>query len=597
MSKQTAPWIVLTTDKPGLDAQSRDAINKWCGVIGKQSYRRHNRRNIQFPSRAVNWTKQQRASSDPVSVASLLNDCEDVEPSIGRPSPPGRTQSNDDSASSVSTIDFSVNVATKSTSRGRKKKVTNANDSASKLRPARKVEDPAISCSPESKAQSPDEVPGSDQVLALLWKDASMGIRVDPFDCVPGTRDDPRQGEILDYCECMHERQLSGSILRHKTDKQILDPGVVATFFVFDMRSTYGSMPLECLMDEQFRPLGLASIAGTMSSVRHAAVNREYVLAQLGNGMRNLRQRLSRPGGNEGDIILISIMFLAATAYVTKDLEGFEVHTKHLKQLVAARGGLDHLGYGGGTKTVLLQWDAAWKLSTGSSLWVDERARNNPVYPPLPLDQLTLALIEHLPIGFRALCRKGLICVELMQILSRMTIAMSYKSSRKIPYDQKIGQYDDYMSVSSLQGLETSDDNKQSSSQKLEALLTLGLILFSSTAFNEMRATPVIFRGPKDALYDRLLSTEADLFDSGDKAQLECYQWIWAVTVDSWRDASRELMPQGIQLMRRYNELYGSKWTNSDNITSMLKRFFWTEDLVKFHQQSLNFHRAGRSER
>jgi hypothetical protein len=118
----------------------------------------------------------------------------------------------------------------------------------------------------------------------------------------------------VDYCKLVvgrHNRQLT---LISSLDKQILDPGVVATFFVFDMRSTYGRMPLECLMDDDFRPLGLASIAGTMSSVRHAAVNREYILAQLGKGMRLLRQRLSRPGGADGDIVLISIMFLAASA-------------------------------------------------------------------------------------------------------------------------------------------------------------------------------------------------------------------------------------------------------------------------------------------
>ena len=363
------------------------------------------------------------------------------------------------------------------------------------------------------------------------------------------------------------------------------------------MRSCYGSMPLECMMDDDFRPLGLASIAGTMSSVRHAAVNREYVLAQLGKGMRNLRQRLSRPSGTNGDIILLSVMFLAATAYVTKDLEGFEVHTKHLKQLVNEHGGLDHLGYGGGTKTVLLQWDAAWKLSTGNSLWVDERPQKEPVYPPFPLDKLTIALIEHLPIGFRALCRKGLICVELMQILSRMTIAMSYKSARNIPYDQKIGQYDDYMSVSSLRGLGTSDDSRKSSSQRLEALLTLGLILFSSTAFNEMRATPVIFRGPKDALYEHFMSTGTGSFDASDNSQQECYQWIWAITVDSWRDASRELMPQGSQLLSRFHERYASDWETSENLASVLKQFFWTEDLVEFHQRSVDSHKAGRVER
>ena len=41
--------------------------------------------------------------------------------------------------------------------------------------------------------------------------------------------------------------------------------------------------------------------------------------------------------------------------YVTGDLKGFDVHRKSLKQLVAMRGGLDQLGFGGGTKTVLLQ--------------------------------------------------------------------------------------------------------------------------------------------------------------------------------------------------------------------------------------------------
>ena len=201
MSKKTAPWIVLTTDKPGLDAQSRDAINKWCGVIGKQSYRRHHRKNIQFPSRAVNWKTQQRASSDPVKVASLLDDYEDAEFSTGKPSPPECTKSSDDFATCISTPDFLIKAATKSKSRGRRKKGTDVENSALSFHPERGADNTVVLTSPETKQQSPDELTGSDQVLALLWKDGSMGIRVDPFDCVPGTRDDPRQGEVLDYCE------------------------------------------------------------------------------------------------------------------------------------------------------------------------------------------------------------------------------------------------------------------------------------------------------------------------------------------------------------------------------------------------------------
>jgi hypothetical protein len=97
---------------------------------------------------------------------------------------------------------------------------------------------------------------------------------------------------------------------------QILDPGVIATFFVFDMRTTYGKMPLEILMDEEFRPLGMASIAGSMSSVKHYAVNQAYVFEQLGKGMAQLQTRLSRSTDedNIADIIIISVQFLASVA-------------------------------------------------------------------------------------------------------------------------------------------------------------------------------------------------------------------------------------------------------------------------------------------
>jgi hypothetical protein len=197
-----------------------------------------------------------------------------------------------------------------------------------------------------------------------------------------------------------------------------------------------------------------------------------------------------------------------------------------------------------------------------------------------------------LPLGFRELCTRGLICVELLDILARMTTAMSYKSSRNIPYDQKIGQYDDYLSVSSLQTLSTPNEKGSTPPPTLEALLTLGLILFSSTAFNEMRAIPVIFRGPKDALYEHLLHFEPDSHESVDDAQNQCYQWLWAVAVDAWRDASRELMPQGRHLQIQFYKRYSSNWESSEDLAKMLKRFFWSEDLVRFQKASFESFKA-----
>jgi hypothetical protein len=238
------------------------------------------------------------------------------------------------------------------------------------------------------------------------------------------------------------------------------------------------------------------------------------------------------------------------------------------------------------------RWDSAWRLSTGRSLWIDDRPRKQPIYPSLPLDNQNLAIVKRLPVGFHDLCTRGLVSTELLRVLSRMKTAMSFKSPKNIPYDQKVGSYDDYLSVSSFAVLLDADNRPREPSQMLEALLSLGLILFSSTAFNEMRATPVLFRGPKDALYRHLLRTTSEASNFSDDAHSQCYQWVWAVTVDAWRDASRELMPQGRHLLNEFHDRYASKWKNSENLVSMLKRFFWTEDLVMFHRQSFEAFRA-----
>ena len=171
---------------------------------------------------------------------------------------------------------------------------------------------------------------------------------------------------------------------------------------------------------------------------------------------------------------------------------------------------------------------------------------------------------------------------------------MSYKSARTIPYDQKIGQYDDYLAISSLQILIHDEDEGEDGdvSHMLEALLSLGLILFSSTAFNDMRATPVLFRGPKDALYKHLVRPVSEAPEMYHGSYSMCYQWVWAVTVDAWRDASRELMPQGRYLLGQFHDRYSSNWDTSDDLVDILKRFFWTDDLIKFHRQSFEIYRA-----
>jgi hypothetical protein len=121
MSKKAAPWIVLTTEKPGMDAQNRNAINEWCGVVGKQSFRRQSKVNIQFPSRAVNWKNQQRSNSD-LKVANLLADFEDQPPPSARPRPAQRTKSSDNIGSKEATVKSRTKPVTGSRARSKMKK-------------------------------------------------------------------------------------------------------------------------------------------------------------------------------------------------------------------------------------------------------------------------------------------------------------------------------------------------------------------------------------------------------------------------------------------------------------------------------------------
>ena len=204
-------------------------------------------------------------------------------------------------------------------------------------------------------------------------------------------------------------------------------------------------------------------------------------------------------------------------------------------------------------------------------------------------------MVDRLPIGFQRLCRTAVVSVDFLHVLARVDLAMSYKSSRKIPYNQRRGAHDDYLAVSSLQDFYGLENDGKNSSGQLEALLALGVLLFSSTAYNEMRATPVLFREPRDALYERLLlGSDAKISGISGIAEDECYQWIWCVAADSWRDASRELLPQGHQLLAKFHNRYASRWANPQDLVVLLQRFCWTDDLINFHIRSYGCFKAKR---
>lgn len=197
MSKKTPPWIVLTTDKPGLDAQNRNDINEWCGVIGKQQkYRRHRKKKIQFFPRSVYWKKHPPSHGDRPEISELLADGLDEHSST--------KQRAADVTDSDDSLDLQRPVSQPSLKTYqrpvRKERRKNGEQTPSFCPPRSDSIAEHSRSSPDMRwsLRRPDI---AEEPSTLLWRDGSMGIRVDPFHCVPGTKDDPRQAEIIDYCE------------------------------------------------------------------------------------------------------------------------------------------------------------------------------------------------------------------------------------------------------------------------------------------------------------------------------------------------------------------------------------------------------------
>jgi hypothetical protein len=135
-----------------------------------------------------------------------------------------------------------------------------------------------------------------------------------------------------------------------------------------------------------------------------------------------LRHRLSDPRLEHGlsDEVVATIVYHALIQILCGDFESMGLHMKALRNVTAARGGADNLGWNGYLKGRANQVEGVW------SIW-DYRRRNalpdrvgTLVYPHHLFNPTLCSQIAAMPSGFHELAPKRRLSVQTIDVLRKM---------------------------------------------------------------------------------------------------------------------------------------------------------------------------------
>lgn len=362
---------------------------------------------------------------------------------------------------------------------------------------------------------------GSDACLSNGW-------RADPFG-----NQDPFYGRIVDYYA------------------NIITPVNHPIYAIFDVTNVYTSFYLELLEDEDYMPAGLAMVGAVMQGLTQPE-NRmtEDVRYNHAKAVARLRGKLavatSEKVNSADDITIITMLALASFSRLLGDTVAYKAHRENMSRMIASRGGLDNLGYGGLTKCVLMQWDQFWVFQTeATSMFPNARPEHHPVYPAIPLSDDLQDIFAKVPSGFQTLIVRGKISVELMETLSRAADVAEGGIEAITPgnmYQTRHQTNHDFIEACPCLG--TVDGDKPN----LEKQLTLALLLYCANAFTDARSSTSLYAAARMELTRLLLRGQNDWSIPPEE---ESAFWVCAVCVDSWRraDSSTQLLPYGVKLL------------------------------------------------
>jgi hypothetical protein len=182
-----------------------------------------------------------------------------------------------------------------------------------------------------------------------------------------------------------------------------------------------------------------------------------------------------------------------------------------------------------------------------------------------------MELIFRLPAGFRSLAVGQKLCIDLLNILDRVTTIHVGNPSfpQPIGWNNQSAVYDDFLEACPVLALPDADE------PALEKLLASAIFIYSSTVLSNMaicHQKPMWVRGALTKLLPRC--TKAGEFDEED-----CLFWIWNVTANAWKIGQATLPPEGVVLIeaqkRRFPDI-----VNPEEAAEISQRFAWNGKLI-----------------
>lgn len=383
-----------------------------------------------------------------------------------------------------------------------------------------------------------------------IYAEGFLGIRVDPFNCVPQAADDRGVAFIIDWYN------------------QNPGPSNDAACYVYNVANGYAQF-MPTLTDDAFFHAGMGVIQFMYEQVRQPGSPPSIeVLKHRGLAMAKVRQRLTEPSTNPvEDLTMFSIIFLCLLDGAMGNLAAHKLHKRSLSAILANHGGLEGLPDGSILKASLLQFDTSWTLETGESV----AYRRRPIVKCEENPDLANFYLQALPEPLQGLYRASALPHTQLEILYR-----AYKLSRL--------NYRDRMEVLSSAKRSTSryDDFREADPcldffdcqfSELGKILSLTLIIYCYTAFGLRSLTNAQRVGRAE------LTRRIQLYTPISKEEEDGLIWMWVLAINAWA-TNDILQPQGVSLKTELQRTH-ARFASLPHVIEIGSKFLWTSDLTK----------------
>ena len=303
-----------------------------------------------------------------------------------------------------------------------------------------------------------------------------------------------------------------------------------------------------------------------------------------GNTLRRLRRALMTEQGYDSDANILAIQCLLGMDYILNDMTAFGVHMNGMNSLVAARGGIDNVGWQVITKPSYEALQTAWTVISARTQKLRETSPDSPPdkviqvpdYPRHPFNPQLCTTISRLPQGLSEVALKRVLSLPVIESLARTAkwtkeMELSRRTIPETVFKSAINRAhaEDYFDMLATMELNTT-----------ETLLCLGVLSHCISTYSDTEITPLDRR--RLDLHVRKLRLHLKLWTYGDKAtgpedvEHDCLVWsAMVIAATAGRGEGHNNQEAWSILVRIIDEYeFARKW---EVLKQKLSKFFWND--------------------